>query len=207
MDKPEIKELKKKLLSNRKNGYDRLDAAALEHMEPYCRDYMAYLDAGKTERLCAAESVRLAREKGYRPFTPGMELKPGDKVYVCNRGKAVMLAHIGRAPLDQGVQIAAAHIDSPRLDLKPNPLYEDSEVAYLKTHYYGGLRKYQWVTIPLELRGVVALKDGKQVEVNIGADAGDPAAPPGHGAGQEASERGGARRVAESGGGQPPHGG
>ncbi|MGI5988269.1 MAG: aminopeptidase [Dysosmobacter sp.] len=174
MDKPEIKELKKKLLSNRKNGYDRLDAAALEHMEPYCRDYMAYLDAGKTERLCAAESVRLAQEKGYRPFIPGMELKPGDKVYVCNRGKAVMLAHIGRAPLDQGVQIAAAHIDSPRLDLKPNPLYEESEVAYLKTHYYGGLRKYQWVTIPLELRGVVALKDGTRAEVNIGADAGDP---------------------------------
>lgn len=174
MDKPEIKELKKKLLSNRKNGYDRLDAAALEHMEPYCRDYMAYLDAGKTERLCAAESVRLAQEKGYRPFTPGMELKPGDKVYVCNRGKAVMLAHIGRAPLDQGVQIAAAHIDSPRLDLKPNPLYEESEVAYLKTHYYGGLRKYQWVTIPLELHGVVALKNGEVVRVSVGNGPDDP---------------------------------
>ena len=169
----EIKELKKQLFSTKKNGYDKLDAAELSAMEAYCDSYKAFLDAGKTERLCAAETVRLAEEKGYRPYVRGMAIKPGDKVYLCNRGKSVMLAHIGKKSLAGGAQIAAAHIDSPRLDLKPNPLYEESELAYFKTHYYGGLRKYQWVTIPLELRGVVALKDGTSVAVNIGADEGD----------------------------------
>ena len=169
----EIKELKKQLFSTKKNGYDKLDAAELSALEAYCDRYKAFLDAGKTERLCAAETVRLAEEKGYRPYVRGMAINPGDKVYLCNRGKSVMLAHIGKKSLAEGTQIAAAHIDSPRLDLKPNPLYEESELAYFKTHYYGGLRKYQWVTIPLELRGVVALKDGTSVAVNIGADDGD----------------------------------
>lgn len=170
----EIKELKEKLFSTKKNGYDKLDQAGQDAMEVYCAGYKAYLDASKTERLCAAETVRLAEEKGYKPYERGMALKPGDKVYVCNRGKAVLLAHIGQKSLAEGAQIAAAHIDSPRLDLKPNPLYEDSELAYFKTHYYGGIRKYQWVTIPLELRGVIALKDGAAVQVNIGAEPGDP---------------------------------
>ena len=170
----EIKELKEKLFSGRKNGYDRFDSAEQAAMDAYCDGYKAFLDKGKTERLCAAEVLRLAEHKGYKPFTRGMDVKPGDKVYLCNRGKAVMLAYIGKKSLADGAQIAAAHIDSPRLDLKPNPLYEDSELAFFKTHYYGGIRKYQWVTIPLELRGVIALKDGSRVEVNIGADSGDP---------------------------------
>ena len=170
----EIKDLKKKLLSSRKNGYDRLSQEQLEAMETYCASYKTFLDASKTERLCAAETVRLAEAAGYRPYVRGEQLKSGDKVYVCNRGKAVMLAHIGRESLEHGAQITAAHIDAPRLDLKPNPLYEDSELALLKTHYYGGIRKYHWVTIPLELRGVVALKNGEQVAVNLGADPGDP---------------------------------
>ena len=174
MDKTEFKELKKKLLSTKKNGYDRISAADLAAMETYCEGYKKYLDIGKTERLCAAESIRMAEEKGYRPYVRGMELKTGDKVYVCNRGKALMLAHIGQKSLEEGAQIAAAHIDAPRLDLKPNPLYEESELAYFKTHYYGGIRKYQWVTIPLELHGVVILKDGSSITVNIGADEGDP---------------------------------
>ena len=174
MDKTEFKELKKKLLSTKKNGYDRISAADLAAMETYCEGYKEYLDIGKTERLCAAESIRMAEEKGYRPYVRGMELKTGDKVYVCNRGKALMLAHIGQKSLEEGAQIAAAHIDAPRLDLKPNPLYEESELAYFKTHYYGGIRKYQWVTIPLELHGVVILKDGSSITVNIGADEGDP---------------------------------
>ena len=174
MDKTEYKELKKKLLSTKKNGYDRISAADLAAMDSYCEGYKKYLDIGKTERLCAAESIRMAEEKGYQPFVRGMELKAGDKVYVCNRGKALMLAHIGKKSLEEGAQIAAAHIDAPRLDLKPNPLYEESELAYFKTHYYGGIRKYQWVTIPLELHGVVILKDGTSVTVNIGADEGDP---------------------------------
>ena len=174
MDKDAYKELKKKLLSTKKNGYDLVSAGDLKAMEDYCRGYMAFLDAGKTERLCAAETIRLAEEKGYKPYVRGMEVKSGDKLYLCNRGKAVLLAHIGKKTLGAGAQIAAAHIDSPRLDLKPNPLYEDSELAFFKTHYYGGIRKYQWVTIPLELRGVVALKDGTSVKVNIGGDPGDP---------------------------------
>ena len=142
-------------------------------MDEYCEGYKAFLDKGKTERLCAAETIRLAEAKGYKPYVRGMAVSGGDKVYLCNRGKSVMLAHIGKKSLADGAQIAAAHIDSPRLDLKPNPLYEDSELAFFKTHYYGGIRKYQWVTIPLELRGVVALKDGTSVAVNIGADDGD----------------------------------
>ena len=172
MDNKEFKELKKRLLSTKKNGYDRpLDEAA---MEAYCEGYKAFLDVSKTERLCAAEVVRLAEEQGYRPYVRGMALKAGDKVYLGNRGKAVLLARIGERSLAEGVQIAAAHIDSPRLDLKPNPLYEEAELAYFKTHYYGGIRKYQWVTIPLELHGVAALRDGTNVQVNIGGDSGDP---------------------------------
>lgn len=174
MEASEFKELKKKLSTTQKNGFDRLSEADLAEMETYCTSYKEFLNGGKTERLCAAESIRLAEAKGYRPYTRGMALKPGDKVYRCNRNKSVLLAHIGTAPLADGAQIVAAHIDSPRLDLKPNPLYESEELAYFKTHYYGGLRKYQWVTIPLELRGVVALKDGSSVEVNIGGEENDP---------------------------------
>ena len=168
------KVLKEKLLCQRKNGFDRLSEADRAAMDGYCAGYKKFLDAGKTERECAAEAVRLAEAAGYTAFRRGQTLKAGDKVYVCNRGKSVLLAHIGEKPLSEGTQISAAHIDSPRLDLKPNPLYEDAELAYLKTHYYGGVRKYQWVTIPLELHGVVALKDGSSVSVNIGGQEGDP---------------------------------
>ena len=174
MESKEFKALKEQLLSCRRNGFDRMDAAERSAMESYCTDYKAFLDTSKTERLCAGEVVRLAEQSGYRPYVRGAAVKPGDKVYLCNRGKSVLLAHIGEKPLAEGVQIAAAHIDSPRLDLKPNPLYEDGELAYFKTHYYGGIRKYQWVTIPLELHGVVALRDGASVQVNIGGGADDP---------------------------------
>ena len=170
----ELKELKEKLFSTKKNGWDRISQEDAAKIDGYCEGYKRFLDAGKTERLCAREIVALAEQAGYVPYERGMALKTGDKVYVCNRGKGVMLAHLGRQPLDAGAQIAAAHIDSPRLDLKPNPLYEDGELAYFKTHYYGGIRKYQWPTIPLELHGVVALKDGTGVAVNIGGDDGDP---------------------------------
>ena len=174
MEKSDYQELKKQLLSTKKNGYDILTEADRTAMEDYCAGYKRFLDVSKTERLCAAETVRMAEERGYRPYTPGMAVKPGDKVYARNRGKAVMLAHIGQAPLSEGVQLAAAHIDSPRLDLKPNPLYEDSELAYFKTHYYGGIRKYQWVTIPLALHGVAVRKDGTKVTVRVGEEEGEP---------------------------------
>ncbi len=174
MEKSAYAELKGQLLSTKKNGYDVLSGSEQGAMEDYCAGYKAFLDAGKTERLCAAEVIRLAEAGGYRPYMPGMAVKPGDKIYARNRGKSVMLAHIGQKLLSEGVQLAAAHIDSPRLDLKPNPLYEDSELAYFKTHYYGGIRKYQWVTIPLALHGVVILKDGTKVTVRIGEDEGEP---------------------------------
>ena len=170
----EFKKLKKELLSTKKNGYDRIAESELPAMEAYCKSYQDFLNVSRTERLCAAEVIRLAEEQGYRPYERGMALKSGDKVYFSNRGKSVMLAHLGNKTLEEGAQITAAHIDSPRLDLKPNPLYEDSELAYFKTHYYGGIRKYQWVTIPMELHGVVSMKDGSNVTVNIGGDEGDP---------------------------------
>ena len=174
MESKEFKALKEQLLSCRRNGFDRMDAAERSAMESYCTDYKAFLDTSKTERLCAGEVVRLAEQAGYRPYVRGAAVKPGDKVYLCNRGKSVLLAHIGEKPLAEGVQIAAAHIDSPRLDLKPNPLYEDGELAYFKTHHYGGIRKYQWVTVPLELHGKVVRADGSEIFVKIGADPADP---------------------------------
>ena len=162
------------LLYQPKNGYDRLNPAEEADLNAYCEDYKKFLDAGKTERECVDETVRLAEYHGFKPFVRGMALNPGDKLYRVNRGKAIMLAVIGSKPLSEGVNIGAAHIDSPRLDLKPNPLYEDAELAFFKTHYYGGIRKYQWVTIPLELHGVIALKDGATVKVSIGSSEGEP---------------------------------
>ena len=167
-------QLRKALSSQKKNGYDRLLPGELEAMEAYCTGYKQFLDAGKTERECVDRTIALAENAGFRPYARGMELKPGDKVYRVNRGKAIMLAVMGRKGLEDGVNIGAAHIDSPRLDLKQNPLYESDELAFLKTHYYGGLRKYQWVTIPLELHGVVALKSGQVIRVSVGNGEGDP---------------------------------
>ena len=166
----ERKTQREKLLSQRKNGYDRVPAQEIPAMERYCSLYKTFLHQGKTERECARVAVELAEKAGFKPYERGMELKPGDRIYRVNRGKSVMLAVIGKQSLEKGTQIVAAHIDSPRLDLKPNPLYEDSELAFFKTHYYGGIRKYQWVTIPLELHGVVAKKDGTVVEVRLGED-------------------------------------
>ena len=160
--------LRETLLYNRKNGYDRLTAEDEAAMRSYCEDYKKFLDAGKTERECVDETVRQAEARGFKPFVRGMAVNPGDRIYRVNRGKAVMLAVVGSAPLSEGVAIGAAHIDSPRLDLKQNPIYEADELGFLKTHYYGGIRKYQWVTIPLELHGVVAKKDGTVVPVRLG---------------------------------------
>ena len=166
----ERKVQREKLLSQHKNGYDRVPAQEIPAMERYCSLYKTFLHQGKTERECARVAVELAEKAGFKPYERGMELKRGDRIYRVNRGKSVMLAVIGKQSLEKGAQIVAAHIDSPRLDLKPNPLYEDSELAFFKTHYYGGIRKYQWVTIPLELHGVVAKKDGTVAEVKLGED-------------------------------------
>ena len=170
----DIEQLRKTLLRDTRGGYDRMDRAEIPAMETYCREYIRFISEAKTEREAVKWTVAAAEAAGYRPFTPGMSLNPGDKVYHNNRGKSVFFAHIGEKPLGEGVRICAAHIDSPRLDLKPNPLYEDGEMALLKTHYYGGIKKYQWTTVPLALHGVVIRADGSRAEVCIGENPEDP---------------------------------
>ena len=167
-------ELREKLLMAPKNGYTRITPEEREEMNAYCRRYMAFMDACKTEREATAWAVREAEKQGYKPFAPGMEVKPGDKIYYNNRGKSIALAVIGTESLASGANICAAHVDSPRLDIKPNPLYEEAQIAYFKTHYYGGIKKYQWPTVPLALHGVVYRKDGTVVTVTIGEDDSDP---------------------------------
>ena len=167
-------ELRESLLRSPKNGLQLLNDQQRTEMESYCKDYRAFMDACKTEREATAWAVREAQKHGYKPFTPGMAAKPGDKIYYDNRGKSIALAVIGTKPLSEGANICAAHVDSPRMDLKPNPLYEDSEIAYFKTHYYGGIKKYQWPTVPLALHGVVCRKDGTTVTITIGEDPQDP---------------------------------
>ena len=167
-------QLREALLTQRKNGWDVVDETRSQAIFDYCEGYKAFLNRGKTERCCVDYTLELAQAAGFVPLERGMELHPGAKVYRVNRGRGINLAIVGSVPLDQGVSITASHIDSPRLDLKPTPLYEDSELAFFKTHYYGGIRKYQWVTIPLELRGVVCMKDGSLVHVAVGSHPGDP---------------------------------
>ncbi len=167
-------ELRNSLLAAPKNGYTSLTPEQRAEMEDYCKRYMTFMDAAKTEREATAWAIAEAEKNGFQPFTPGMECKPGDKIYYNNRNKAIALAVIGTESLAGGANICAAHVDSPRLDIKPNPLYEDAEIAYLKTHYYGGIKKYQWVTVPLALHGVVYRKDGTVVTVTIGEEDSDP---------------------------------
>ena len=167
-------EVRKQLFYEQKNGYDLISRDDHLASEDYCRGYMDYLNDSRTEREAVINAVALAKENGFVEFKPGMELKPGMKLYQVNRGKAMMLAVIGRKNLEQGAVIAGAHIDSPRLDLKQLPMYETDELCYFRTHYYGGIKKYQWVTIPLELHGVVALKSGELVDVRIGREPGEP---------------------------------
>ena len=173
-EKSQAELLKEGLFYQPKNGQLRADEATLAAAQDFCEDYKRFLDAAKTEREAVKEIVARAKAKGYVPFDPKATYAAGDKVYLNNRGKAVILATIGTEPVENGVRISAAHIDSPRLDLKPNPLYEDSELALFKTHYYGGIRKYQWVAIPLALHGVVVRQDGSAIEVRVGEDEGDP---------------------------------
>ena len=166
--------LAEKLLYQPKNGFDRLSAAEEKAMTAYCEDYKVFLDRGKTERLCTQYCIELAEKRGFRPYQAGMKLKAGEKVYYNNRGKGIMLAVIGSESLAGGANIGAAHTDAPRLDLKPRALYEDAEMAYFKTHHYGGIRKYQWVTVPLALHGVVTLADGRTIAVDVGEEEGEP---------------------------------
>ncbi|MCQ2241357.1 MAG: aminopeptidase [Treponema sp.] len=137
-------------------------------------NYKNFLKNGKTERECTSEIIRLAEEKGYKDINKVEKLKAGDKVYISKWNKSIALFHIGSEPIEKGMNILGAHIDSPRLDIKQNPLYESDFIVYLNTHYYGGIKKYQWVTIPLALHGVVCLKDGSTVNINVGENEDDP---------------------------------
>lgn len=166
--------LKEKLFLKSENAGLTMSEEQIAQADDFCAAYKQFLDAAKTEREAVDYALRLAKQKGFVPFVPGNKYHAGDKVFYNNRGKAVILAVIGRQPIEEGVRIVAAHIDSPRLDLKPNPLYEDSDLALFKTHYYGGIKKYQWPTIPLSLHGVFVKKDGSTVNVCIGEDEGDP---------------------------------
>ena len=168
------KDPREKLFYKTENGYLTLKKDELALMQKLSDKYRVFLDVGKTERDCVSYTIELAEKQGYKPYFRGMALKAGDKIYFNNRGKAVFFALIGKKPFSEGFNMVASHIDSPRLDLKTHPLYEDREIAYFKTHYYGGIKKYQWPAIPLELRGVIALTDGSVIRVSIGSEASDP---------------------------------
>ncbi len=170
----DIKELKEKLFLNRKNGRTASDDEILKNADSYADGYKEFLDNAKTEREAVKRAILMAEEKGFKPFKIGESYKAGDKVYFNNRGKTVAFAVIGKNLADKGLNITAAHVDCPRLDLKPNPLYEDSELALFKTHYYGGIKKYQWTAVPLALHGVFVLKDGTVKEVSIGEKDDEP---------------------------------
>lgn len=167
-------ELRESLLCSPRNGLLELTSEQRQEMENYCKRYAAFMDACKTEREATAWATREAEARGFRPAVPGMKVKPGDKIYLNNRGKSFLIAVVGTESLAKGANICAAHVDSPRLDLKPQPLYEDSEIAFVKTHYYGGIKKYQWTCVPLAIHGVVCRKDGTEVTVTIGEDESDP---------------------------------
>ena len=169
-----VKDLKEKLFYEKKNGLLKTNDETNQKIQQYCEGYKDFLNSAKTEREAVKTAVDMAIEKGFKPFEIGKKYNAGDKVYFNNRGKTVAFAVIGELPAEKGVNITAAHIDSPRLDLKPNPLYEELELALFKTHYYGGIKKYQWTAMPLALHGVFAKKDGTVTEVNIGEDDSDP---------------------------------
>ena len=169
-----MSELRKKLFYEQKNGYDLIDQAEHVLVEEYSRGYMKYLNESRTEREAVRNAIALAKEQGFVEFYPGMKLEPGMKLYKSNRGKALTLAVIGKQSLASGAVIAGAHVDCPRLDLKQIPMYETDDLCYFRTHYYGGIKKYQWVAIPLELHGVVSLKNGDLIDVVIGRDPEDP---------------------------------
>ena len=157
-----------------KNAWKKYEGQALEELFAFNESYKEFLSAGKTERLCVDEALKLAKAKGFKELNSVKSLKPGDKVYVINKGKNIACFVIGKKNLEEGLRVLGAHIDSPRLDVKQNPLYESRGFALLDTHYYGGIKKYQWVATPLAIHGVVCRKDGKTIEVHIGENEDDP---------------------------------
>jgi len=172
-----MKKETEKLVKNLTWAYPHIareDRQQVDKANEFAKGYKLFLDKGKTERECVSFALNLLKNNGYEEFDKNKKYKAGDKIYSVNRGKAIIAGTIGTEDISEGIRINGAHIDSPRLDLKPNPLYERDEIAYFKTHYYGGIRKYQWGTIPLALHGVIVKKDGTSVEINIGENEEEP---------------------------------
>ncbi len=170
----DAKELAKELLNDKTNGAKKAGAQEIKKASKFAEGYKDFLNQVKTERETVDYTVKAAEAAGFVPFDPTHKYKAGEKVYYNNRGKAMCLAVIGKKSCKEGVRIAAAHIDNPRIDLKPIPLYESNELALLKTHYYGGIKKYQWTAIPLSMHGKIVRKDGTEITVNVGEKDGDP---------------------------------
>lgn len=173
-DKPSAKDLKKSLFSQKKHASLLIKDGEIKKADKFCEDYKKFLNQAKTEREAVEFAVKQLEENGFVKFSKNMKLSAGSKVYYNNRGKAIIASIIGTDPIEEGTRICAAHIDSPRLDLKQCPVYEADEIALFKTHYYGGIKKYQWTTIPLSLHGVIVKQDGTSVKINIGEDENDP---------------------------------
>ncbi len=169
-----IKEMKKQLFYKKKSAYEAKTEAEIEAAYDFAKGYAKFIDSSKTEREAVASGIGILREHGFSEYRLGDIVKPGDKLYYNNRGKSLVAFVIGKEPLEHGIRISAAHVDSPRIDMKQHTVYENTGFGYLKTHYYGGIRKYQWATIPLALHGVVVKADGERVNVTIGEDEGDP---------------------------------
>ena len=165
---------KNNLLNKKEIGWKNLDTREKEAIFSFSNGYIKFLNTAKTEREAVCVAKEIAESNGFRDISTFDKLNPGDRVYFVNREKSMYLAILGTEKLEKGVQIVGSHIDSPRLDLKPNPLYEDSGFAYFKTHYYGGIKKYQWTTIPLSIHGVIVKSNGQKINVNIGEDDSDP---------------------------------
>ena len=174
MDGLTAKELKDRLFYQPKHAAAQMTEAEIAAADSFCEGYTDFLDEAKTEREAVEAALKLAKANGFRKYEPGTYYPPGSKVYCENRGKALILAVTGTVGVSEGARITASHIDSPRLDLKPNPLYEDKELALLKTHYYGGIKKYQWTAIPLSLHGVIVKTDGSVIKVRVGDEDGEP---------------------------------
>lgn len=167
-------DLKEKLFDKKENGWNKVNEEEKQKIFDLSKKYMNFLNHSKTEREFIKSARKLADEHGFKDIMNFDTLKPGDKIYFVNRNKSMYLAIIGTEKIEDGLHIIGSHVDSPRLDLKPNPLYENTEMAYFKTHYYGGIKKYQWTTIPLSIHGTIVKTNGEKIDVNIGEDENDP---------------------------------
>lgn len=174
MEQNKGKELQKKLVLQYVNGGLKTNKDVIQKAYEFCEEYKNFLNLCKTERESVRYATAAAENKGFVAFDRNKKYQPGDKVYLINRGKSIILAIIGKAPIDEGVKIVASHIDCPRLDLKPRPVYEESQLSLLKTHYYGGIKKYQWSAVPLALHGLIVKKNGEALNIVIGEEPGDP---------------------------------